>query len=78
MTYEQYLKEANAYFVTHQKDLRYGQALANYLGNEVSPIAYIAACAADVDPFYNDDVVPEFLNFLSSNWSDITKPAQSL
>jgi len=77
LTYEQYLKEANAYFVTHQKDLRYGQALGNHL-SKVSPIAYLAACAADLDPYYDDKVVPEFLNFLSSNWNKITKPAQSL
>lgn len=76
MTYEQYFQEANAYFVANQNDLRYGQALGNHL-SRVSPIAYIAVCAADLDPYYDDKIVPEFLNFLSSNWATITQPARA-
>lgn len=74
MTYEQYFQEANTYFVFNQRDLRYGQALANHL-SLFSPIAYIAVCAANLDPYYDDKIVPEFLNFLSSNWASITQPA---
>jgi hypothetical protein len=76
MTYEQYLQQANVYFVFNQEHLRYGQALANHL-SRFSPIAYVAVCAADKDPFYVDALVPEFLDFLSSNWATITQPARA-
>ena len=77
MNYQEYFDQANRFFVKNQKDLRYGQALMNYL-REISPNAYHSVMFADnVDPFYDDKLVPEFLNYLSNNWTELTLPTNS-
>lgn len=63
MNYQNYVDEANRYFVQHQKHLRYGQALMNYLW-DYSQDLYNDVVSANVDPFYDDAIVPEFLNFV--------------
>ena len=77
MTFQEYFHQANRFFIENKNDQRYGQSLMNYL-RKISPNAYNGVMFADnIDPFYDDNLVPEFLNYLSNNWTELTRPANS-
>lgn len=72
MNFHRYLTEANKFYLQSVEHQRYGQALMNYL-HKVSPLAY-KSVPEEFDPFYNDALIPDFLDFLSSNWEWLTTP----
>lgn len=74
MNYQDYLDEAGRYFVANQPHLRYGQALMNYLW-EYSQDLYRDVVSAKLDPYYDDELVPEFLNFVSNRIYQINNEA---
>ena len=76
MNFNQYLTGANAAYVQTNGGLRYGQALYNHIFEVAPQIAY--KIPDELDPFYDDDIVPAFLNFVQDRWDVLTKPVHSL
>jgi hypothetical protein len=67
LTFQEFCQDANQYFLDNKQDLRYGQAIVNYLAqvrNDLS-IKLPMSC----DPYYNDQLTNEFLYWVSENWS---------
>lgn len=72
MTFQHYLDSANRFYVSFggaDGYQRYGQALMNFL-HIVCPKASEDITGTDVDPFYKDELVPEFFNYLSDHWDE--------
>lgn len=70
MTFREYIDAANRYYVQNVPyGQRYGQALMNFL-YLVSPEKYELVTGKDIDPFYRDELIPEFINFLSDTWDN--------
>ncbi|AEC53172.1 hypothetical protein SCRM01_226 [Synechococcus phage S-CRM01] len=69
MTFQHYLDSANRYYVQNSKDLRYGQAMMNFLCL-VCPELDAKITGTDVDPFYDDNRVPVFLEYLGNHWDN--------
>jgi hypothetical protein len=59
-----FIQEANQAFMKHEGNLRYGQFLYNFLWDK-HPQIY-NKITEELDCFYDDKKVPEFLRFLSS------------
>lgn len=65
-TFEQFCIDANQYFLDNKQDLRYGQAIVNYL-SKVNP-GLGAMLPMNCDCFYNDELTNQFLYWVSENW----------
>jgi hypothetical protein len=65
MTFADYLVNADVYYRKNQGQ-RYGQALVNFL-ESVSSKAYFAI-PAQIDPYYKNENVGDFLEWLGDNW----------
>jgi hypothetical protein len=59
--YNRFIHDANASFITHVGDLRYGQYLMNELANQYSEVSI----PEEYDCFYDNDKVPDFLRYIS-------------
>lgn len=75
MNYNEFLKRVSNSARESRHRLRVGQHLMNEL-NKVSPIAY-SRIPFELDPFYNDLLLPDFLNYLKGNWDKLTEPLHS-
>lgn len=75
MNYQDFVDEAGRYFVASMPHLRYGQALMNYLWT-YSPDVYNDVVSAKCDPFYDDAIVPEFLNFVYNRIYQINQASE--
>ena len=67
MTYQEYCQKANAQFINAEGTLRLGQSYMNLL-YEVRPELEQRICGTDLDPFYKDDNLYHFLEFVKSEW----------
>jgi len=77
MNYNEFLKRVSD--SGRAKDLRQSSRVGQHLMNElnkVSPIAY-SRIPSELDPFYNDFLLPDFLNYLKANWDGLTEPLHS-
>lgn len=63
MNFDQYIAQANRYFLKHKECLRYGQALANYLSFYNPELS--DCIPQDIDPYYDNSLAPEFLVWVS-------------
>jgi hypothetical protein len=59
--FDRFIHDANASFITHVGDLRYGQYLMNELSNQYPEVSI----PEEYDCFYNNDKVPDFLRYIS-------------
>ena len=78
MNYNEFLKrfwDSAPLAGSPRQSLRVGQHLMNELG-KVSPIAY-SRIPSELDPFYNDLLLPDFLSYLKANWDNLTEPLNS-
>lgn len=75
MNYNEFLKRVSGSAKESRQILRAGQHLMNEL-NKVSPLAY-SRIPSELDPFYSDLLVPDFLNYLKVNWDSLTEPLHS-
>ena len=75
MNYNEFLKRFWDSAPAAPHSLRVGQHLMNELG-KVSPIAY-SRIPSELDPFYNDLLLPNSLKYLKANWNDLTEPLNS-
>ena len=66
-TFEQFCIDANQYFLYNKKDLRYGQAIVNYLAQVRNDLN--SKLPMKFDCFYNDGLTNEFLHWVSENWN---------
>lgn len=64
MTLEEFVTKAEAHYERNRKYQRRGQAYMNYL-YYANRIWYETVTGTDCDPYYNDDKIPAFLEFLS-------------
>ena len=48
------------------KDLRYGQSFMCAL-NDIKPDLYKKITNTNIDPFYDDNIIPKFISFLNSD-----------
>lgn len=69
MTFDEYVIEAQTYYRNANRAkkgaARLGQAYWNCL-----PKKYDYIAGTEYDPFYDDEILPEFLTFLAARWSD--------
>lgn len=71
MTFEQYLEEVQATFQkwsTASNPWRLGQTYFNVLC-ELRPDLSERIRTTDLDPFYRDQIIPEFLNWVGEQWN---------
>lgn len=69
-TFSQYLINVGYTYVSERAfDWRYGQTCFNVLYELDSDLAN-SIRGTELDPFYNDDIVPEFLARLRDEWDD--------
>lgn len=66
MTYAAYLETVGWHLRQHPT-LRWGQAHFNVL-HDVHPDLSARVHNTELDPFYLDERIPQFLAFVSSNW----------
>lgn len=59
--YDRFMHYANASFMTHSGDLRYGQYLMNELSNQYPEVSI----PEEYDCFYDNRKVPMFLRYIS-------------
>ena len=55
--YDRFMHDANASFITHSGNMRYGQYLMNELSNQYPEVSI----PEEYDCFYDNDKVPMFL-----------------
>ena len=77
MTFEEYLVQVNRDYVDNAPTLRLGQQYSNTLHLAKPALGkYIAERVPNVDPFYDDARLPEFLEYVAgiwnSPWTDFT------
>jgi len=48
--------------------LRWGQTYSNLLGKYAPNLALIVS-STDLDPFYNDEKIPQFIEYVQERWS---------
>lgn len=70
LTFDMFVGYANRHYEENSDFLRYGQALANYLW-ATRPVLY-RALPKDLDPYYKDSRVGDFLQWISDRWEDST------
>lgn len=66
MTFEDYLTGAQNYYVSNKVHLRKGQAYMNYLYSVNKGLYH--AIPWDLDPFYEDKYLYQFLTYVESRW----------
>jgi hypothetical protein len=75
ITFEQFIVAASSYSIESRKELRIGQA---YMGSLMfyRPDLYDNIMSIsleeiwDVNPYYNDSKLPNFLAYIASRWND--------
>ncbi len=60
--YDFYMHDAMQSFMSHSGNQRYGQFLVNYLHQRHPDIVI----PQEVDPFFDNSKVPDFLNYLAT------------
>lgn len=68
MTFTDFVNSALNYYRRNIGGMRKGQAYYNYL-HDVNPALANEINGTDADPFYNDGLVPYFLQVVESRWS---------
>lgn len=66
MTYEQYIVGFADYYACNREQ-RMGQAAFNYLYLSRPDLSEHIR-ASNLDPFYRDDILPDFLNWVGMFW----------
>ena len=66
MTFKKYLKKSMKYFLGNKGQIRLGQAYYNMLPNALA--ANIRT--TDLDPFFNNMRLENFLLYVQEHWSD--------
>lgn len=68
MTFEEYVVEVQREHLSN-KALRLGQAYFNVLNRHRPDLAERVRGVFTMDPFYRDNNIPSFLEFLGDNWT---------
>jgi hypothetical protein len=66
ISFSEYIQEAMRFQGLHP-ELRAGQSFSNVL-NKIRPDLADAVISTEVDPFYNNDNLNKFFEFLLENW----------
>lgn len=71
MKYEEFVHMVarEAWIGTRPKHIRIGQSLFNFL-HDKNPVLANKLRGTDVDPFYNDNRIPEAWKFIYENWDE--------
>lgn len=67
LTYLQWLGITSDYYVKHKKEFREGQAYFNSLSDHQPKLACQLG-GTSLDPFYRDEVLPDFLDEVEDQW----------
>ena len=67
MTFEEYCDQAENYYRANIGGIRKGQAYMTYL-TIVNPRLENEIVGTDADPYYNDGLLPHFLQVIQERW----------
>lgn len=67
--FKKYLNEVVECYDDHYPNLRWGQVYLNTLQHyQPNMVLKILNDNNELDPYYNDDVIPQFLDYVQSHW----------
>lgn len=69
MDYNIFITEAMDSYISSKEDVRYGQHLMNTLTKLAPDVANTVP--EELDPYYNSEKAPEFLNYLWNYWENL-------
>lgn len=70
MSFNAYLIQVSYYLVEHHGSMRVGQCYFNVLSSVRPDLTHLVVSSDRLDPFYKDYALPEFLTWVSENWSN--------